>query len=376
MLKGINLTLMMGPGIAVPVPKMVIDALTNVSVTVGKAQSGFQLGFTIGKNSPLQHTLLPSGFFDPIVTRVIIVVTMNGLPQVLIDGIITNHELSPSNQAGASTLTITGDDLSVLMDLVEYSMSYPAIPDNIKVMTALAKYAAFGVIPLVIPPNIPVISIPTEKIESQTHATDKAFIQSLASRNGYVFYIDPGPLPGQSFAYFGPDISIPLPQSALSTNFDTLSNVDSLTFSLDGMAKKIKVFTIYDPATKKIPIPVPLPNVNIIKPPLGARPVPVAKIETVTESSKLAVDEAARDILSFLITGSSPSVTASGSLDVLRYGKPLKSRMIVGVRGAGLTYDGLYYVDTVTHTIKEGSYKQNFTLSRDGIVSNTPLIAV
>ena len=121
---------------------------------------------------------------------------------------------------------------------------------------------------------------------------------------------------------------------------------------------------------------MPLPNVNVFKPPLGARPVPIAKIETANESSKLAVDEAARDILSFLMTGSSSSVTASGSLDVLRYGKPLKSRMIVGVRGAGLTYDGLYFVDTVTHTIKEGSYKQSFTLSRDGIISNTPLIAV
>ncbi|CAH8296404.1 hypothetical protein EV196_11148 [Mariniflexile fucanivorans] len=375
MLKGINLTLMMGTGIAVPVPKMVIDALTSVSVTVGKTQSGFQLSFTIGKNSPLQHSLLPNGFFDPIVTRVIIVVTINGKPDVLMDGIVTNHELSPSNQAGASTLTITGDDLSVIMDLVEYSMSYPSIPDNIKVITALAKYATLGVIPLAMPTNIPVIHPPTEKIENQ-YTTDKAFIQGLASRNGYVFYIDPGPLPGQSFAYFGPDISIPLPQSALSTNFDSLSNVDSLTFSLDGMAKKIKVYTIYDPATKKVPIPVPLPNINIVKPPLGARPVPVAKIETANESSKLAVDEAARDILSFLMTGSSPSVTASGSLDVLRYGKPLKSRMIVGVRGAGLTYDGLYYVDTVTHTIKEGSYKQNFTLSRDGVISNTPLIAV
>ncbi|TXE07853.1 hypothetical protein ES711_10500 [Gelidibacter salicanalis] len=375
MLKGINLTLMMGPGIAVPVPKMVIDALTNVSVTVGKAQSGFQLGFTIGKNSPLQHTLLPSGFFDPIITRVIIVVTMNGMPQVLIDGIITNHELSPSNQAGASTLTITGDDLSVIMDLVEYNSSYPSMTDNIKVMTVLAKYTALGIIPLVIPPIIPVIAAPTEKYESQ-YSTDKVFIQKLARRNGYVFYIDPGPLPGLSFAYFGPDISIPIPQSALSTNFDALSNVDSLTFSLDGMAKKIKVFTIYDPATKKVPIPVPLPNVNIFKPPLGARPVPIAKIETANDSSKLAVDEAARDILSFLMSGSSPSVTASGALDVLRYGKPLKSRMIVGVRGAGLTYDGLYYVDTVTHTIKAGSYKQNFTLSRDGVISNTPLMAV
>ena len=38
------------------------------------------------------------------------------------------------------------------------------------------------------------------------------------------------------------------------------------------------------------------------------------------------------------------------------------------------TYDGLYYVDSVTHNIKRGEYKQSFTLSRDGLISNTPVV--
>jgi hypothetical protein len=46
----------------------------------------------------------------------------------------------------------------------------------------------------------------------------------------------------------------------------------------------------------------------------------------------------------------------------------------VGVRGAGPTYDGLYYVDSVTHNIKPGEYKQSFTLSRDGLISSTPVV--
>jgi hypothetical protein len=58
----------------------------------------------------------------------------------------------------------------------------------------------------------------------------------------------------------------------------------------------------------------------------------------------------------------------------MRYGHILKSRLLVGVRGAGLTYDGMYYVDSVTHDIKPGEYKQNFTLSRDGLISNTPVV--
>jgi hypothetical protein len=38
----------------------------------------------------------------------------------------------------------------------------------------------------------------------------------------------------------------------------------------------------------------------------------------------------------------------------------------VGVRGAGDTYDGTYYVKSVTHALSLGSYKQSFTLQRQG----------
>ncbi len=67
-------------------------------------------------------------------------------------------------------------------------------------------------------------------------------------------------------------------------------------------------------------------------------------------------------------------ISGSGQLDVLRYGRPLKARQLVGVRGAGITYDGLYYVKNVTHNIKRGEYKQSFSLSRNALVSMTPAV--
>jgi hypothetical protein len=68
------------------------------------------------------------------------------------------------------------------------------------------------------------------------------------------------------------------------------------------------------------------------------------------------------------------SVTASGTIDTARYGHALKARRLVGVRGAGLSYDGFYYVRGVTHTIERGSYTQQFRLSREGTVSLTPAV--
>ena len=188
-----------------------------------------------------------------------------------------------------------------------------------------------------------------------------------------MFYINPGPLPGQSIAYFGPDIDVPVPQRALNVNMDTHTNVESLSFSLDGMAKTLPVYIILDPITRKIPIPIPVPNVSAIKPPLGLRPTPPAKIVFNNNSARLQPDEAARDILSNLMNNSS-DISGSGSLDVMQYGQPLRARAVVGVRGAGISYDGLYFVDSVTHNIKKGEYKQNFSLSRDGLITNTPVV--
>lgn len=370
MLKGVHLTLMIGPLVPVPAPQSVVDALTSVQVTSGANRSGFQLTFAVSKKSTLLTTLLPAGYFDPIVTRVILIATLGGLPNVLMDGIVTRQELQPSNEPGQSTLTLTGEDLSVLMDVVQKIFSYPAMPEVAQIYAALAPYAMFGVVPVVIPPIISALRIPTSGWDSQ-FTTDLQFIRSRASGCGYVFYVEPGPLPGQSIAYFGPDIRIPVPQPALNVNMDAHSNVESLSFSLDGLAKKVRIFTILDPITHKTLIPIPAPNVNAFKPPLGLRPTPPAKIEFADDVAQMEPPEAAQRILAYFMNNSE-AISGTGSLDVLRYGRVLRSRMLVGVRGAGLAYDGLYYVNSVTHNIKRGEYKQSFSVSRDGLISNTP----
>jgi hypothetical protein len=226
----------------------------------------------------------------------------------------------------------------------------------------------------VIPPTNIFVKSPTTGWTTQ-RATDRAYLQFMAQACGYVFFVRPGPMPGMSTAYFGPDINLPIPQPALSINMDAHTSVESLSFSLDGLAKKVSIYTIMDPITKKVPIPVPVPNINIFKPPLGARPTPPAKVELASDAAKLDVPEAAQSILSFLANNST-AISGNGSLDVMRYGRVLQSRMLVGVRGAGLAYDGMYYVDSVTHNIKPGEFKQSFTLSRDGLISITPQVPI
>jgi hypothetical protein len=366
---------MIGPAAPAPAPKSVIDALQSVQVTSSKDKSGFQLTFAVSKDSPLLATMLPAGYLDPMVTRVIIIATVNGFPHVLMDGIVTRQELSPSNEPGGSTLTVTGEDLSIVMDVVEMSfMRYPAQPEVARLMVILAKYAAFGIVPAVVPPLPPDVNPPTNSVPTH-RGTDLAYMRELAKSAGYVFYVEPGPLPGQSIAYFGPDVRLPVPQPALSVNMDAHTNVESLSFSLDGLAKKVIVYTILDPGKQKVPIPIPVPNISVLRPPLGARLTPPAKVEFANKGAAQTTPKAIQEMLGMSFNASN-AVSATGSLDVLRYGRVLRSRMLVGVRGAGIAYDGMYYVDSVTHNVKRGEYKQKFSLSRDGLISLTPRVAV
>nr|WP_305119106.1 hypothetical protein [Tahibacter harae] len=374
-MQGLHLSLLIGPGVPVPAPAAVVDALSSVQVTSGKDSSGFQLTFSLSKQSPLLTTLLPAGYFDPVTTRVILVATVAGVPQVLMDGVVTRQELNPSSDPGQSTLTVTGEDLSALMDLIDLTgFPFPGMPEIARVYLILARYAALGIVPIAIPPIPPDIPIPTNDNPVQW-GTDRSYIRYLASQAGYVFYVEPGPLPGQSIAYFGPDLRIPVPQPALSINMDAASNVESLSFSYDGLQKKIVLYNILDPATGKVVIPIPVPNVSVLRPSLTARPALPLRLEQVDDAAKDNPAKAAQRILGIVFNAAS-AITASGTLDVLRYGRVLRSRMLVGVRGAGLAYDGLYYVDSVTHSIKRGEYKQNFQLSRDGLISLTPKVPV
>src|SRR4051812_15472930 len=123
----------------VPAPLPLIEALQSITVTRARGTSGFQLVLALGKESPLQLAMLPAGFFDPIVTRIVITVVHRGLPHVLMDGIVTNQSLQPGNEPGKSTLTLMGEDLSLLMDLVEVTIPWPAMPDMARVAVILAK---------------------------------------------------------------------------------------------------------------------------------------------------------------------------------------------------------------------------------------------
>ncbi|MBI1259060.1 MAG: hypothetical protein GC204_16445 [Chloroflexi bacterium] len=372
MLKGYHLTLLIGPTIPMPVPQPVVQAFQSAQVTISSGQrSGFQVVFALSKTSLLTNALLPTGYFDPGM-RVVLMVTVGGIPNVIMDGIITRQEVTASNDLGASILTITGEDVSVMMDLIKIQgIPFPSMPHAARVAILIAKYAIYGMIPVVIPELFPNISIPIQNFEFQ-EGTDLEYINGLAKENGYVFFVTPGPAPGTNFAYWGPEIRVGVPQPALNINMDAHTNVESMNFSFDGLSREQRVIMIQEPFSK-MSIPIPLPDISLLSPPLALRQAPSLKIKPLEGSAKLnPILAMARGLGK--TSESADAVSASGQLDVLRYGRVLGARQLVGVRGAGIAYDGLYYVKSVTHNLKPGEYKQSFTLARNGLVPLTPFV--
>lgn len=377
MSNALHLRLLIGPIIPLPVPAMLIDALEEVTVTsASEGASGFQIRFKVNSKSELNTLfLITVGNNTSVGTpplRVVLIVTLGGRPQPLFDGVLTNVEVQAGQNRQPGSITITGEDLTRVMDLIDFSgMPYPAMPIEARVALICAKYAAFGIIPLPIPSFFTDVPIPIERIPAQ-QGTDLAYIRQLAEEVGHVFYIEPGEAPLTNIAYFGPEIKIGPPQPALNIDMDAHTNVESLNFSFDPTKGVLPIVFIQNQMTR-VPIPIPIPNLNPLQPPLGVLSSPLANIKMMKETAKMNPMQAISAGLAEA-KKSQDAVTATGSLDVLRYGRILRPRKLVGVRGAGVAYDGLYYVSSVTSTLARGKFTQSFNLSRNGLISITPTV--
>lgn len=366
-LLGTRLLLFSGATVPLPVGQDVMQALDAVEVTMDAEQGdGFQLTFSLAKGGLMDYTVLADGSMD-LFNRVVIAVAFGVVPEVLIDGIITHSEVSPSNEPGRSTMRVTGRDVGVMLDLEEKNEQYPNQPDWLVVTQLLAAQAQYGLVPAVTPSTD--VPIELERVTRQ-HETDLAFIRRLAQRNGHVFYIEPVTV-GVNQAYWGPENRLGLPQPALTMDMGSATNVNSLSFSADALAPVEPESEVLEPITKtSIPIPA-LPPLRV--PPLAATPLPARRTTLLRDSANQNPAQAATSSIAAATRAPDP-VTGTGELDARRYGSALRARKLVGVRGVGLSYDGFYYVRRVSHRLEPGGYTQSFTISREGTMTLTPVV--
>lgn len=375
MIKGLALSLKLGPGVPLPAPRVVLDALQSVKVTAesGDTPGGFELSFALDKNSPLVPLFLISGGAAIPLFRVQLTAVLSGRQEVLIDGVVTQTQVAPSTDGRPVLLSVQGKDMTAAMDLLPFDgLPYPAMPPVARVALILAKYAFLGVIPKLIP-TLDEPPLPTERIPRQV-GSDLAYVRSLADDAGYIFRMEAGDVPGVTFAYWGPQIQLGLPQPALTVDSGHADTVESLSFRYDKDGTEVPIVYIQNSLTKS-PIPIPIPSQVPFLPSLGLLdPIP-SKVVSLCDTARLSPIGALVRGLGYAARHSQ-AVTGEGALDVLRYGRLLKAGRTVGVRGAGLAFDGVHFVSRVTSTLTRSSFKQNFSLSRNGLLPTTERVAV
>jgi hypothetical protein len=383
-LLGIHMTLLIGNRQTVPpiAPPKLSEALERVEVSYSdQGYSGFQLSFRIGRGLKdlLDYSVVTERLLKPIDNRVIIVVYFNVSRHVLLDGIITNHQLSPSNDPGAATLTVTGEDVSLVMDLEERKLMQPW-SDVTSIKSILKNYPELG------------FSLCAENVSDQARqepskeepqstqpgSTDRDYIQSLASRYGYLFYVTPGRVPGSNKIYWGPQNRQGPSQKALSANMGPHTNVESINFQFDAL-RPAQVGYCQN-GQQQSPIAQGSPERQ--GSPLASEPVPAHRISSLEDTGRynqMASESTVRGLAQARFDASlNDPITGTGELDAMRYGGILEIGKLVDVRGVGRSYDGTYYVKSVNHRIdvRKKEYRQGFTLTRDGFGPVSPRVSV
>ncbi|GAB3170357.1 hypothetical protein GCM10027059_36650 [Myceligenerans halotolerans] len=381
-LLGVHLTVLAGPTVPVPLPPDVTARVHEVTLTESDdGRSAFTVTLDAGRSGPaaaLDTSVLMS---SPLRAgaRVVVVLTLGAVPHVLSDGIVTETRLVPGSGGSggsAAELQVTGHDLSVLMDRHEVSAEHVGLDDALQVLKIAAPYAAQGVAPQVVPPPVLDPPLPIEQTPTQQD-TDWEHLEKLARFHGYVVAMIPGPAPGTSTLYWGPPVRAGAPQPALSIDLGPDTNVTgSPSFRMDALEPELVEGQVQD---SRLGTVVPVRTVASLRPPLAALPVwavqqPHVRTRQYRDTGVPAATALAR--AQATTDASVDCVVGTGTLDGGAYGAILRPRGLVGIRGAGWSHDGLWYVRKVEHHITRGGYTSDFTVAREGYGSTVPVVRV
>lgn len=377
-LLGVRMTVLAGRGVPLPLPEIVLRAIDTIEVTQSTtSRSGLQAQFKAGRGTQLadigEYPIMKQPGLK-VGARFVLTLTMGIMPTVLFDGIVTQVQLSPGQGRGDGTLAVTAEDLRFKMDQQERYESYPGMPIAAIAAYVMARYAQYGLVPTVVPPSTSEVPLPMERVTTQS-GTDLDFLENLASQAGYIFTVIPGPAPGISTGYFGPQPRIGVPQPALTVNMGADSNVAQIDFQYNAADAYAVTGEVQDRTTNQS-VPVRSAPVSS-QAPLATDPAlandGVAGTRKYRPSGAVSAAGAQAEVLA-QSQRSTDVLTAQGELVSARYGRVLAPRQLVGLRGVGRAHDGFWFVEEVKHVLRRGDYRQQFKLTREGTGTTTSMV--
>lgn len=353
------IVLWIGPNDPRPAPESVTRYVEEIQITSDvNSGSTFQVKFRMNRSQRLDFDLLRDESLAPF-SRMRVGILSGVVPTMLADGVITHQEPILTGAGGSADLTVMCTDLTLMLDLEDKAHRFDNQSDSTIAQLVLADYQHLGLFPEVTPTT----ETPSadQLVRQQPSCTDYAYLCALAKRNGFVFYTEPTSILG-STAYFGPEDRGDEPLPSLSYDMGGASNVNSLQLTHNAFMPGIAEATVIDPSTGN---PVDVTAKTPTRQPLARNITPARRKVRIPGSAKQTLGLASAQAQA-LVDNSADTVTVQGQLDTLRYGSILRTHRQVGVRGGGDTFDGLYRVQSVTHSIRRDQYTQSFTLSRGG----------
>jgi hypothetical protein len=363
-------------GSLVPLPSQDTARLRSVTVTETDEQSSvFSLTFDAGRSRTVSPFDLPGLSDSPVAlfSRVVLELCFGASSTVLMDGLVTQAEAQVGEGPGSASLTVTGEDVSYWLDQEARTAEHPGLKDHELARAILEQWKNCGIEQNVQQPSDSEARTANHWVPTQ-YGSDLAHLREMADRHGFVAYMIPGPGRGRSTFYWGPPVRDGRPQPALSVDLGPETTVSQLRVRSEALAPSTVSGSVFDrdrcgpvavtvsgsPQTQLSTSPTWKANAGNIR-----HRLPADTVSDALSATARAQSEVDRRL---------DAVTAEGTVDGARYGHVLRPRALVGVRGAGFSNDGLWYVKTVQHSLARGSYQQQVTLKRDGYGSTVQVV--
>jgi phage protein D len=278
--------------------------------------------------------------------------------EVVFDGYLSHVDLRANPATSNLTVELRGVDASYHMHQEEkariwrgktYEAIASAILDDYEFKKFVADPPASGDPPL----------------QVAQRATDHSFLRELARRRGYEFYVL------GANAYFRPPDLTTQPQKLIAFRFGDQTNCDDLELSADGTAPTAASVAYFDALEGEARTDR---QTDSGLPPLGSQQlsalrgqVNMPQTRRIARGLGFSSPEQAAEYAAGMLRRHAWWVTARGTLNGLRYGRVLRSRKLVTVKGGGPNYNGNYYVRKVRHNLTARTYTMQFELGRNAL---------
>lgn len=315
-----------------------------------------RLAVSIGPDGR-EWTHLDGGQFTRLANVRVAAAIGSATPEPLIDAYVIDVRASLSPEPGGSILEVVAMDATVLMSLEEKVRSWPDVSDSSIASTIFSEYG--------FTPDIEDTQPVRQESDAATiqRGSDIQHLRRLAERNGYECFVEAGQ-GGQTTAHFHSPKLDTEAQGTLNVNLGTATNVDEFKARNDmlrpttAQARGLEVSTQEAPATDVT---------DVAATRLGSAATVAADRprRVLLSGTGLSAGGELQTLAQAVVDRSAWAIVADGTLNSAVFGRALRAKRPVLVRGAGTELSGTYYVERVLHTFDAGGWTQRFRLRRN-----------